>query len=102
MKIKPYFLRKIKVKNLKCRLLQYLFGDLRVNIIIPIACMVTRFPTTDILLLSAKGLAKEIIICNLYSVFLLLKQSKIFRSVFNMMGLDFWDCFRRGRGLSIS
>ena len=65
MKIKPCFLRKIKVKNLKCRLLQYLFGALRVNIIIPIACMATRFPTTETILLSAKGLAKEMIICNL-------------------------------------
>ena len=30
-KIKPYFLRKIKVKKSKCRLLQFLFGTLRVN-----------------------------------------------------------------------
>ena len=29
--IKPYFLRKIKSKKLKCRLLQFLFGALRVN-----------------------------------------------------------------------
>ena len=28
----PYFLQKIKVKNLKCCLLQYLFGALRVNL----------------------------------------------------------------------
>ena len=31
MKIKPYFLYKIKVKLLKCRLLQFLFDALRVN-----------------------------------------------------------------------
>ena len=31
MNIKPYFLRKIKVKKLKCHLLQFLFGALRVN-----------------------------------------------------------------------
>ena len=30
-KIKPYFLQKIKVKKLKCRLLQFLFGALRVK-----------------------------------------------------------------------
>ena len=30
-KIKPYFLRKIKVKKIKCRLLQVLFGALRVK-----------------------------------------------------------------------
>ena len=30
-KIKPYFLRKIKSKKLKCRLLQFLLGALRVN-----------------------------------------------------------------------
>ena len=30
-KIKPYFLRKIKVKKLKCRLLQFLFGTVRVK-----------------------------------------------------------------------
>ena len=29
--IKPYFLQKIKVKKLKCRLLQFLFGSLRVK-----------------------------------------------------------------------
>ena len=32
LKIKPYFLRKIKVKKLKCLLLQFLFGALRVNL----------------------------------------------------------------------
>ena len=31
-KIKPYFLQKIKVKKLKCHLLQFLFGTLRVNL----------------------------------------------------------------------
>ena len=30
-KNKPYFLQKIKVKKLKCRLLQFLFGALRVS-----------------------------------------------------------------------
>ena len=30
-KTKPYFLRKIKVEKLKCRLLQFLYGALRVN-----------------------------------------------------------------------
>ena len=30
-KIKPYFLRKIKVKKTKCLLLQFLFGALRFN-----------------------------------------------------------------------
>ena len=33
-KIKPYFLRKIKIKKLKCRLLQFLFGALRVKLTI--------------------------------------------------------------------
>ena len=31
-KIKPYFLQKIKVKKIKCRLLQFLFGALRVKV----------------------------------------------------------------------
>ena len=31
IKIKPYFLQKIKVKKLKCGLLQFLFGALRIN-----------------------------------------------------------------------
>ena len=31
MKNKPYFLQRIKVKKIKCRLLQFLFGALRVN-----------------------------------------------------------------------
>ena len=31
MNIKPYFLRKIKVKKIKCCLLQFLFGTLRAN-----------------------------------------------------------------------
>ena len=31
MKTKPYCLQKIKVKKLKCRLLQFLFGALRVK-----------------------------------------------------------------------
>ena len=31
MKNQALFLRKIKVKKLKCRLLQFLFGALRVN-----------------------------------------------------------------------
>ena len=31
MKIKPYFLGKIKSKKLECRLLQFLFGALRVK-----------------------------------------------------------------------
>ena len=31
-KIKPYFPRKIKVKKLKCRLPQFLFDALRINI----------------------------------------------------------------------
>ena len=31
MKIRPYFLRKIQVKKFKCRLLQFLFGALRVK-----------------------------------------------------------------------
>ena len=30
--IKPYFLRKIKVKKIKCHLLQFLFGTLRVSL----------------------------------------------------------------------
>ena len=30
-KLKPYFLGKIKLKKLNCRLLQFLFGALRVN-----------------------------------------------------------------------
>ena len=29
MKTKPYFLRKIKVKKINCRLLQFLFGALK-------------------------------------------------------------------------
>ena len=32
-KIKPYFLRKIKIKKFKCLLLQYLFGALRVKLL---------------------------------------------------------------------
>ena len=32
-KIKLYFLRKIKVKRLKCRLLQFLFGALRMKVL---------------------------------------------------------------------
>ena len=31
MKIKPYFLQKMKIKKLKCRLLQFLFGAFRVK-----------------------------------------------------------------------
>ena len=32
LNIKPYFLRKINLKKLKCRLLQFLFGALRVKV----------------------------------------------------------------------
>ena len=34
MKHQAYFLRKIKVKKLKCRLLQFLFSSVRVNAIL--------------------------------------------------------------------
>ena len=33
-RIKPFFLQKIKVKKLKCRLLQFLYGTLNVNSIL--------------------------------------------------------------------
>ena len=35
-KTEPYFLRKIKVKKLKCRLLLFWFGALKVKTIIPV------------------------------------------------------------------